>query len=187
MISKRLRTYTEKTTSVEQPIEVVQYGQIQQYHPALGAASDVIIIPTNIPTVKSVQLTPLNATAAKYIGLGVYFEKDMYSGMISKRYATNAYVSRTLNTATGTKPGRAVLSGRNLHVFASDKFASTSAQALAYVRGGSKASEGRAYNVVKHHEDFGSNAKNYVIGYVASTTGATAKYYEFGYEVRGYE
>lgn len=190
MIDKRFRTYTEKTTSVEQPIEVVQYGVIQQYSPAYASAAiESVVVPTTVPNVKSVTITPLNASAARWMTKkGVYFEKNMYTALLKKKYASNLYVSRTLKSATGAGPGRVVLVGRNLNVFASNLAASTSAQALAYVRTGSKQAEGVSLGLAYHLNEFGSNQQNYLLGFVVSAaSGALAKFYDFAYEVRGYE
>ena len=60
------RTITEKTTSVEDPIELSQKGTVSVVHIS-GRAPGVLAVPTNIPKPKSVTLIPMNSLTAKVL------------------------------------------------------------------------------------------------------------------------
>ena len=92
MIEKVARTLSEKTTSVDQEIELSQKGIV-----AVGFKHQAtsLVVPTNIDSPKSLTLTPLNAAAAKALKNGWFCDFVL-------KAATEATLTRLLRrSATG--------------------------------------------------------------------------------------
>lgn len=65
-IEKTVRTITDKTTTVEDKIELSQKGEVSSVYIA-GRAAGVLAIPTNIPNPHTVTLVPKNKLTGKVL------------------------------------------------------------------------------------------------------------------------
>lgn len=91
MLEKARRTLSEKTTSVEYPIELTQKGEVSQ---VIKRGVAALIIPTNIENPKLLKITPLTDHASRVLRDGWYCNMQKY-------YASNSSVSSLLtNSAT---------------------------------------------------------------------------------------
>jgi hypothetical protein len=178
MIEKSMRTFSEKTTSVEHDIERSQKGIVRQtIRTARGGR--VIVIPTIIKNPKVLTITPLNNKAAiQFHNAGGWFsDLNLY-------HASNASVSLSLiRSATTTSVANIrladslVLYNRDLYIAVGAVTATQSASASLIT--GSK-------SLFKKLDEFSDNAKAFlkVTGRSASAGSNTNVY--FAYEVRGY-
>ena len=75
MIEKSIRTYSEKTTSVDQLIEKSQKGIASE---RLKGAKKTLIIPTMLENPKSIIITPLDVNGAAIVSRGWYSDMVLY-------------------------------------------------------------------------------------------------------------
>ena len=102
MIEKRNRTYTEKTTSIDQEIELTQKGIIT-FVPASGR---VFGIPTTIPDPRFLSLMPISSITAEALGAslaqGWFCDLSLhYASGVSAAFASIA--SGVLNSEIGRR------------------------------------------------------------------------------------
>jgi hypothetical protein len=174
MIEKTMRTFSEKTTSVEHDIEKSQKGVIAFKH---YRSKKFLVIPTSIEFPKLVNLTPLNLVGCRVLTNGFYGS----NGNIEVRRATNADVSTALNySATGARleQDHVFLHGRNLYIAVTAITATSAYSASPSLITGSPA-------LFKKVETIASNGKNYIVLVTRAST-ATPTGGKVAYEVRGY-
>lgn len=92
-IEKKYRVITEKTTSVEDPIELVQKGTVKAKRIAARAAV-VLAIPTSIENPKTLTIVPLNIPTGKAI--------QRYHCDMIRYSATNASIAKLLDPSATT-------------------------------------------------------------------------------------
>lgn len=194
-LDKRFRTYTEKTTSIEQPIEVVQYGRFVTRISSSGAGTLALILPTTVPNVKSLKLTPLTASASRV--KDYYCDLNLYT-------ASHPLVSSALSRNRTTGTNNIGASDIDETVFSFDKQTTNSkwlyesqkaakATLLAnYHPAGGSGAQASAGTYWKKNLTIASNGKNYLKVLIKNTASAGASKVMlrkciFAYEVRGYE
>jgi hypothetical protein len=176
MIENRNRTYTEKTTSVEQDIEVTQKGIIT-FVPVSGK---VFGIPTTIEDVRFLSLMPMSAVTAESFGGSL---AESWYCDLSLHYASG------VSTAFASIASGTLLSevGRRVRISATDLSLYLANASLA-VGGASNAVVIASSSAWKLDTRFASNAKRYLmvtIGNSASVHFKTKKQ-TLAYEVKGY-
>jgi len=207
-LEKRFRTYSEKTTSIEQPIEVVQYGRFVCRISSSGVGTLAVILPTTVLNVKSIKLTPLSASAARF--------KEHYCDMVLYT-ASNPLVSAALSKNRNASGGNTVLNDLNIragnvgasdtdetifcfdkqtthtkYLYESQKSGKITVLGHYHPSGISKAEVASVAAFWKKNTTIASNGKNYlkVIGRTTAPGGVSAWTLHgcvFAYEVRGYE
>lgn len=176
MIEKRNRTYTEKTTSIEQDIEVTQKGIIS-FVPVSGR---VFGIPTTIEDVRFLSLMPMSAVTANALGAsqseGWYCDLTLhYASGVSAAFASIA--STTLQAEVG----------RRVRVSATDLSLYVAAASLA-VGGASNAVVIASSSAWKLDTRFASNAQRYLLVTTPNSASVSfkTKKQTLAYEVKGY-
>ena len=183
-IYRKHRSLSEKTTSIEDPIEVVQRGVIE-FAPAAAAVS--FLIPTQIENPVSLKLQAMNAQAAYLLGASnaAGAKAGKWHSDLALYYATNAG-----SLAFGSCASTASFVGRRLKMHSGKLYVNTatlaagSCSTAGFVT--ALASGGRWRQLA----EFGSNAKKYLVvtpgnGVVtAMVAGMKAR---ISYEVIGYE
>lgn len=172
MIENSVRTITEKTTSIDYPIEKSQKGIVAIGHKHSGK---IAFIPTMIEDPREVIITPMNAAAMRvfarwHCDLVLYGATNASIATIAKKSATGSvnasggdnimvllngklYISRAGTTASGTW-------------IASDSLVASN-------------------SLFKKVDWYASNAKRFLkIGTISST--ATCRYIKYAFEVKGY-
>lgn len=172
MIENSVRTITEKTTSINYPIEKTQKGIIAIGHKHSGK---IAFIPTMIEDPRTVQITPLNAAAMRvfarwHCDLVLYSATNASIATVGKKSATAAV------NASGGDDIVTILNGKLYQIRpgttnAGSKIASDSLVA--------------SNSLFKKIDWYASNAKRFLkIGTISST--ATCLYIKYAYEVKGY-
>ena len=183
-IYKKHRTLSEKTTSIEDPIEVVQRGVIE-FAPAANAVS--FLIPTQITNPVKLSITPMNAQATYVLGASNAAGKKngMWYSDLTLHYATNAG-----SLAFGSCASTASYVGRRLKMYDAKLYVN-----IATLAAGSCSTTGFVTALAsggrwRQLEEFGSNSQKYLVvtpgnGVVtAMVAGAKTR---IAYEVVGYE
>lgn len=169
-----MRTFSEKTTSVEYDIEKSQKGVIAFKH---YRSKKFLVIPTSIENPKVVNLTPLNLVACRVLTNGFYAS----NGVLTPRLATNGDVSTALNysaTAARLEQDHIFLYGRNLYIAKTAITATSGYSASPSLITASNS----LFEKVTH---IGSNAKKYIVLVTRAST-ATPTGGKVAFEVRGY-
>jgi len=177
MIQKAYRTITEKTTSVEDPIELSQKGIVN-----LTTVSAYLPIPTTIENVYSVVLTPLSASARKAVFGGSVAQggrTGYYSDLV--KYNANSVstaLKYTVAANASTIAGESIAMKSNA-LYLAERATISAATATAGV--------GASESLWKKISHFGSNANdtNYLKVMLNSTSYAQSTC-RFAYEVKGY-
>jgi len=183
-IYKKHKVFSEKLTSVEDPIAVVQRGVVE-FAPA--AAAVTFLIPTTIANPVNLKLQPMNAQATYLLGASNAADKmagQWYSDL-TKHYATNSG-----SLAFGSCASTASYVGRRLKMHDAKLYVNT-----ATLAAGSCSTTGFVTALAsggrwRQLEEFGSNTQNYLVvtpgnGVVtAMVAGMKAR---ISYEVIGYE
>jgi hypothetical protein len=175
-IEKVCRTITEKTTSVEQPIELTQKGIIQ-FVPKSGK---VLGIPCLIPNPKVLTLIPMTLITAQSLsasGLGGGWYSDL-----SLHYATavsNCFLDVASTVLEADKYDRIRMKS-NYTLY--QTLASMAATSASYATNFNQAS------LYKQLPEYGTNAKKYLVVNVANSASALfkVKKQKLAYEIRGY-
>lgn len=190
-LEKKFRTYTEKTTSIDQPIEVVQYGRFVTRISSSGEGTLAVILPTTIPNVKSVQLFPLNSSGAgfkqTYCDLKLYnASHSLVKTALSKKrnIVQHTAVSNIDETAFIIVNGKLYESQKPTAWSALQNYSAT----------GASYAQASATTIWQRNLTIASNGKNYlkVLGkpLLSKTSIASLQTLgnaQFSYEVRGYE
>lgn len=176
MIENRNRTYTEKTTSIDQGIEVTQKGIIS-FVPVSGR---VFGIPTTIEDVRFLSLMPMSAITANALGAS---------------QSEGWYCDLTLHYASGVSAAFASIAsaiaeaevGRRIRISATDL--------SLYVGQAARASDSASNTAViastavwKLDTRFASNAQRYLLVNVPNSASISfiTKKQTLAYEVKGY-
>jgi len=176
-IYRKHRALSEKTTSIEDPIEVVQRGVIT-FVPSKGRT---FFIPTQITNPVSLRIFPMHATSAQAFVDSSAGGMTWYSNL-KLHYATNAASSGFGSIASNVlleEVGKRIrLYNGKLHVATASCYA-TSAENT----------ELSALTTWRKLEEFGSNAQKYLVVTMPNIASAyfVAKKQWINYEVVGYE
>lgn len=173
MIEKSMRTFSEKTTSVEHDIERSQKGVLRAL---MRPGGRVIVIPTSLTDPKHLVINPLNDRAARTFVAGRQWFCDL-----KLSHASNASVSAALRRSASTTSAASVrlsdslvLINRDLYIAVGSPTATQSAS-VSLVTGSS--------SLFKKLDEFSGNAKKFLR---VSVSRATLANILFAYEVRGY-
>ena len=173
MIEKSVRTITEKTTSIDYPIEKSQKGIVAVGHKHSGK---VAFIPTMIEDPREVVITPLNAAAMRVFARW-YCDLVLY-GATNASIATIAKSGATAAVNASGDGHILVLTNGKLYV----SRPGISASAGAFIASNSLVASNALFQKV---DWYASNAKRFLkIGTISST--ATCRYIKYSYEVKGY-
>lgn len=177
MIEKSIRTYSEKATSIDQPIEKSQKGVVVE---RLKRAIKTLIIPTNLSDPRTIIITPMGASCARTLSSGWYCDMVLYR-------ASNANVSKILTkhatTAASDASGYAdtlVMLSRELYI---SKTAVTGTQI------GSNSLVTGSASLFRKLTEFGAtadNAKRYLVVTAMATVANNTNIAKYEFEVRGY-
>ena len=176
-IYKKQRSLSEKTTSIEEPIELVQRGVIS-FVPSKGTS---FLIPTQIKNPVMVSIMARGATTAQALGASVKCQ-SWYCDL-SLHYATNAassgfgsIASNVLISEIGT---RLRLKGSKLYVAVASMAAGSASNAVV----------GASNSLWRELPEFASGEKKYL---VVNVLGSASTYFKvkktkISFEVIGYE
>jgi len=178
-IYKKHRSLSEKTTSIEDPIEVVQRGVIT-FIPS--KATGAFLLPTQITNPLKVTINPMDSLTAQAINSGSVGAAHWWTDL-KLYHATNA-----ASSCFGSIASIASLDevGKRLRI----------ADGKLYVAAASNSAI-QAYDAVveastahwRQLEEFGSNAQKYLLVHIPNTASAyfILKKMRLSYEVIGYE
>ena len=176
MIERVNRTYTEKTTSIDQDIELSQKGIIS-FAPGSGR---VIGIPTMIKDPRLLILQPMSAITSNALGASL---------------AQGWYCDLTLHYASAVSAAFASLASGVLLSEIGRRIRISSASLDLYVANASMASNSASNTVViasdslwKKVERYSGNAKRFLVVTIANSASVSfkTKKQTLAYEVRGY-
>ena len=176
MIEKTARTYTEKTTSIDQDIELSQKGIIT-FVPVSGR---VFGIPTTIQDPRLLHLMPMSAITSNALGASL---------------AQGWFCDLTLHYATGVSAAFASIASNTLNSEVGRRVRISATALDLYVAGASLAVGGASNAVViasssawKKDQRFTSNPKKFLLVTVANSASISfkTKKQTLAYEVRGY-
>lgn len=173
MIENAVRTYTEKTTSIDQDIELSQKGVVT----LVPKAGVVLGIPTTIKDVRSLTFTPMSSITASALSAAAGWYCDLALYKASDVYNTFASIASGILQAEIGKRLR-MSSDYKLYV-ALASMAATSCASNSRLASGS---------VFRQLTQFGTNQQKYlkVVVRNAASGSYKAKKQSFAYEVRGY-
>jgi len=180
-IYKKHRALSEKTTSIEDPIEVMQRGVIT-FAPSKGTA---FLIPTQIQNVVHLNITAMNLDAARSLGGSAAAAKvePLFYSDYKLYHATNAASSGFGSLASAVNE---VEVGKRLRLVDSKLYVAIASMAADYASD-TVVLASTAY--WRQLEEFASNAQKYLV--VNVPNGASAyfklKRQKISYEVVGYE
>ena len=176
-IKKVYRTISEKTTSVEDPIELTQKGKV-----SLTTVSAYLPIPTTIEEVYSVKILPLSASARKLL----------YGGSVAQGGRTGFYCDLVKYNANSVSTALKYTVAANASTIANESIAMKSnalylAERATVTAATATAGVGASESLWKKVKFFGSNAAdtNYLKVMLNSTSYAQSTC-RFSYEVKGY-
>lgn len=178
-IYKKHKVFSEKLTSIEDPIAVVQRGVIT-YAPSKGRG---LLIPTQITNPVKLTLFPMSAITAQAHHGGSAAGIVPYSDL-TLHYATNAASSCFGSLASGVLIAEI---GRRIRMVDSKLYVATASMAADSASNtGITATASTSWRQL---EEFGSNSKKYL---VATMPNAASAYFKvkkqtLSYEVIGYE
>lgn len=174
MIEKSIRTYSEKTTSIDQLIEKSQKGIASE---RLKGAKKTLIIPTMLDNPKSIIITPLDVNGAALVSRGWFSDMVLYK-------ASNSNVSVVLNEGTNAASNASLMS--DVLVLESRKlYQSVVAVSSAQIASNSLVTASGA--LFRELTDYGTNQKRYLVVTTRATDSAAASgQTRFAWEVRGY-
>lgn len=176
-IYKKHRALSEKTTSIEDPIEIVQRGVIS-FVPSKGAA---FLIPTQIQNPVLVRVMARGATTAQ--ALGASAKCQSWYCDLSLHYATHAassgFGSIASNVIAAEIGNRLRLKGSKLYVAVASMAAGSASNAVV----------GASGSLWRELPEFASGAKKYLVVNMpnSASTYFKAKKIRLSYEVVGYE
>lgn len=176
-IYRKHRSLSEKTTSIEDPIEVVQRGVIS-FVPTKGTS---FLIPTQIENPVMVKIQGRAATTAQ--ALGASAKCQSWYCDLSLHYATNAassgFGSIASNVLLSEVGKRLRLKGSKLYVAVASMAAGSASNAVV----------GASNSLWRELPEFASGAKKYLVVNVpnSASTYFKAKKTHISYEVVGYE
>ena len=182
-IYKKHRTLSEKTTSIEDPIEIKQSGVIQ-FAPADSAAG--FLIPTTVTNVVGLRINGLSAVTNYILGAsGAAAKKTAgWWSDLTLHYATHAASLAFGSMASAVAPTAV---GKRLKMHNGKLYT-----ALASLAEGSCSTTGFVTSLASGNwrqlEEFGSNAQKYLV--VTLGNGVTlfaSVRHDIAYEVIGYE
>ena len=177
-VGKKLRTITEKTTSIEDPIELSQKGIIQ-FVPSKG---NKILIPCLIPNPMILNLMPMTQLTRKALSGGSNASAGGWSCNLQLYHATNAASSAFGNIASNVleadKNDRLRLGPTGILYQSKASMAANSCSNAALTN----ATNWKAL------PEYGVNGKKYLVVDLHNSASALfkAKKQKLAYEVRGY-
>jgi len=169
MIEKSVRTITEKTTSIDYPIEKSQKGIVAVGH---KHGAKIAFIPTMIEDPRTVEITPLNAAAMRVFARW-HCDLVLYG-------ATNASIATMAKAATAASNASG---GADVMVISNGKLLISRSTVTGTQIASATLLASNAY--FQKVDWYASNAKRFLkIGTISST--ATCRYIKYSYEVKGY-
>lgn len=176
MIEKTNRTYTEKTTSIDQDIELTQKGIIT-FVPVSGR---VFGIPTTIKDPRLLSLMPMSAITSNALGASL---------------AQGWYCDLSLHYASGVSAAFASIASTTLESEVGRRVRISKTALDLYVAGASLAAGGASNAVViasssawKADQRFADNAKKFLLVTIANSASVSfkTKKQTLAFEVKGY-
>lgn len=178
-IYKKHRTLSEKTTSVEDPIELIQRGVIT-FAPSKGRG---LLIPTQITNPVMLNIIPMSAITAQAWHGGSAAGVVPYSDL-TLHYATNA-----ASSCFGSLASNVLIAeiGKRIRMVDSKLYVATASMAANSASNTGVTST--ASTSWRQLEEFGSNAKKYLVVTIPNAASAyfKVKKQSIAYEVVGYE
>lgn len=174
-IYKKHKVFSEKLTSIEDPIAVVQRGVIS-FAPSKGHA---FLIPTQIANPVKLQITAMNADAAAALGAS----GALYYSDLALYHATNAASSGFGSIASIVNEAEV---GKRIRLSDGKLYVALASMAAGYA---SDTVVQASTNYWREMEEFGSNAQKYLVVNMPNAASAhfKAKRQKIAYEVIGYE
>ena len=176
-IYKKHRSLSEKTTSIEDPIEIVQRGVIS-FVPSKGRT---FLIPTQIKNPVMVKLSAIGATTAQ--AFGASSKAETWRCDLSLHYATNAassaFGSIASNVLLSEIGNRLRLKGSKLYVAVASMAANSASNAVV----------GASNSLWRELPEFASDEKKFLVVTMpnSASTYFKAKKQKLSFEVVGYE
>lgn len=179
-IYRKHRALSEKTTSIEDPIEVVQRGIIS-FVPS--KACGAFLVPTQITNPVGLRITPMSSMTAQALNCGSVGGTHIWSDL-TLYYATAAASSCFGSLASLVTPAEI---GRRLRIYNGHLYVATASLAATSAENTELSTTASIY--WRKLDEFGSNAKKYLKVVVPNTSSAyfIKKKQLLAFEVVGYE
>ena len=177
-IYRKHRVFSEKLTSIEDPIAVVQRGVIT-FVPSKGTT---FLIPTQIENPVNLKLQAMGATTAQALGASV--KAQTWWSNLSLHYATNAASSGFGSIASGVLISEI---GKRIRLVGGKLYVATASMAVGHASNtGVRTTASTSWRELP---EFASGAKKYLVVTVPNSASAyfIAKKQRISYEVIGYE